>query len=101
MITNHFINELKNYFSAKENLTEQEKGFLTVLTSCDDEFPITSVTRHDLAAKGFKAEEITDDQMDRLADRMGDDFCSQLFWESLENLSDYLGFPRTDEDEEE
>lgn len=32
--------------------------------------------------------------MEKLADKMGDDYCEQLFWDSMEIIADYMGLPR-------
>ena len=50
-------------------------------------FPITSVHRDDvkeaLKFTDKKASKITDDMMRRIARKMADDYCEQLFWDSL------------------
>lgn len=88
------FNQLREYFSAKKNPTEEEIDFLKRLS--DGYFHITSVHRDDLRAKGFDADKITDAQMERLADKMGDDYCEQLFWDSMEIIADCMGLPRKD-----
>ena len=86
------FNQLRDYFSAKEKPTEEEVDFLKRLS--DGYFPITSVHRDDLQAKGFDVDKITDAQMEELADKMGDDYCEQLFWDSMEIIADSMGLPR-------
>lgn len=86
------FNQLRNYFSAKEKPTEEEVDFLKRLS--EGYFPITSVHRDDLQAKGFDVDKITDAQMEELADKMGDDYCEQLFWDSMEIIADSMGLPR-------
>lgn len=93
MITNKIINDLVKYFESKENPTDEEKEFLYQFKLYNDAFPITSVTRDDLAERGFDAEKITDSQMNRLAEKMGDDYCENLFWDSMEILAETMGFP--------
>lgn len=54
-------------------------------------FPITSVCRDDVIGvefgKGRKwkkiAESLTDSEMEWIARKMADDYCNQLFWDSL------------------
>lgn len=64
----------------------------------DGSFPITSVTRENLNAKGFDAREVSDETMERLASKMADDYVSQMFWESLDSIAEYQGIPRKDTD---
>ncbi|HVA98675.1 MAG TPA: hypothetical protein VNG53_07240, partial [Bacteroidia bacterium] len=56
------------------------------------EFMITSLCRYDLTNSfvGFtesKARAITDEQMRRIASKMSDDYCEQLFWGSLKIIA--------------
>ena len=61
----------------------------------DKEFKITSVCRADLEDRGFDTSNITDEQMERLADKMCNDYLEQMFWTSLDIIAeDVLGFPK-------
>ena len=56
-------------------------------------FSITSLCREDLTNQeiGYSrknALKITDDQMKNIASKMADDYCQQLFWESLDIILD-------------
>jgi hypothetical protein len=58
----------------------------------DMPFPITSVCREDLINPqvGFtkkQAQSVSDEQMQRIAGKMADDYCNQLFWTSLEIIA--------------
>ncbi len=57
-------------------------------------FPITSVHRDDLEAKGFDGSRITDEQMEELAKRMANDYCEQLFWISMPIIAECMGLPK-------
>ncbi len=57
-------------------------------------FPITSVSRCDLDAKGFDTSEVDDATMERLASKMADDYCEQLFWSSMEIIAEYMDIPK-------
>ena len=52
------------------------------------EFKITSVTREDLEMRGFDTTNITDAQMERLAQKMCDDYLEQMFWISLDIIAE-------------
>ena len=59
------------------------------------EFKITSVTRKDLEMRGFDTTNITDAQMERLAQKMCDDYLEQMFWISLDIIAeDIMGFKK-------
>ena len=57
-------------------------------------FPITSVSRADLAGLGFDASQVSDEKMQRLASKMADDYLEQLYWSSLIIIAEYLEIPR-------
>lgn len=92
-----------------DNLDEREMSqtIASKLLERDGYFHITSVHRDDLKERGFDTSEVTDVQMRELASKMCDDYCTQMFHESMESLADCMGFPRCedlnediDEDEE-
>lgn len=56
-------------------------------------FKITSVHRDDLIAIGFDGNAVDDATMERLANKMGDDYVAQLFWDHLEIIAEYLDIP--------
>lgn len=64
-------------------------------------FYITSVHRDDLEAAEFDVSEVSDDQMEWLAKQMRNDYCTQMFHESMEILAECLGFPKKEGDESE
>lgn len=57
-------------------------------------FNITSVSRADLEEKGYDTSAITDEQMEKLASKMANEYCEQLFWTSMDIIADNLGFPK-------
>lgn len=58
-------------------------------------FNITSVSRQDLEMRGFDTTNITDEQMERLAEKMCDDYLEQMFWISLDIIAeDIMGFKK-------
>ena len=60
-----------------------------------ENFEIASVCRADLEDLGYDTSKITDETMERLASKLGDDYCDQLFWTSLRVLADnYFNFPK-------
>ena len=68
---------------------------MATLEEMSKEFKITSVTREDLEMRGFDATNITDAQMERLAQKMCDDYLEQMFWISLDIIAeDIIGIPK-------
>ena len=60
-----------------------------------DSFAISHVSREDLEALGFDTSEVSDDTMERLASKLGDDYCEQMFWISLGILAEeYFEIPK-------
>lgn len=87
------LDDLRGYFEAKSPLTIQEQELQNRLN--EGYFPITSIHRDDLAAKGFDVHRISDSDMKRLADKMASDYCDQLFWDSMKIIADEgLNLPR-------
>ena len=58
------------------------------------DFKITSVCRADLEHIGFDTASVDDATMKKLAEKLADDYCEQLFWGSLEIIADYLKIPK-------
>lgn len=58
------------------------------------EFKITSVTREDLEDIGFNTSEVDDETMRKLASRLANDYCSNMFWDSLEIVAESLNIPK-------
>lgn len=59
-----------------------------------ESFIITEVSREDLEAIGYDTSEVSDDTMEKLASKLGDDYCEQLFWTSLDIMAEYMGIPK-------
>ena len=76
------------------NMREVEERKAT-FEEMSKEFKITSVTREDLEMRGFDTTNITDEQMERLAQKMCDDYLEQMFWISLDIIAeDIIGIPK-------
>jgi hypothetical protein len=70
-------------------------------TFSKESFCISRLSREDLEQKGFDTSDVDDKTMQRLADKLGDDYCSQLFWESLEIIAEIMDIPRKEGWQEE
>ena len=88
---NRILEAVRAYFKAIQNPTDEEKRIQALLA--EGFFPITSVCRDDLRARHFDADKVTDEQMQELARRMANDYCEQLFWDSMEIIAEAVGIP--------
>ena len=82
-----FLNKLLAYFEQKTNATSLETDLLNGLKEELDYFPVAYVSREDLEWRGFDTSNVTDDDMVTLAEDLGDDYCEQLFWSSMEIIA--------------
>lgn len=64
------------------------------MSNLKDKFKITSVTREDLEDIGFDTSNVEDSTMEKLARRLSDDYCTNLFWCSLEIIAESLNIPK-------
>ena len=62
-------------------------------------FEITSISRDDLESLGYKTDNITDGEMERLAKKMADDYLEQMYWLSMDILAESLGFEKKEDEE--
>lgn len=68
---------------------------IPVRTFSQESFSISRLSREDLEEKGFDTSDVDDKTMQALAEKLGEDYCNQLFWESLEILAEEcFGIPR-------
>ena len=67
----------------------------------DRPFHISSLSREDLEQKGFDTSDVDDKTMETLASKLGDDYCEQLFWISLEIIAESMGIPRREDHKED
>lgn len=71
-------------------------------TFSKDKFNISALSRDDLESIGFDASDVDDDTMERLADKLGEDYCEQLFWTSLEIIAEEgFSIPRKESEKDE
>jgi hypothetical protein len=78
------LTELYEYFkNIGDSRSEREEYFFQQLSEELNYFLIASVHRDDLASKWFDTANVTDADMQILADKMGDEYCEQLYGDSL------------------
>ena len=60
-------------------------------------FDVVSLSREDFRGLGFDASSLTDGQMERIANKVGD-ACMEQFWESLRYFASELNLPECDQE---
>lgn len=66
--------------------------FILVPTEKVDEFIITAVSRQDVMSRGFNADELTDEDMQEIADTLAKDFTEfGSYWDTLDTECESRG----------
>jgi hypothetical protein len=89
-----YLEELYGYFAGIKTRSKKEENLFLQLHAELPHFPISSVHRDDLANEGFDVSNVTDDQMQTIADKMADAYSEQVFWIDLDIIADYAGVPK-------
>ena len=89
------VTEEIGYVEVRNTKEHEQMMHLAEIERMGKEFNITSVSREDLESRGFDTTNITDEQMERLAQKMCDDYLEQMFWISLDIIAeDIMGFKK-------
>jgi hypothetical protein len=71
---------------------------MSIVSPHDGYFPVTSIHRDDLRDIGFDVANVPDDQMQRLAEKMGELYVEfGGFWQTMEDLAEEMGIPKLKE----
>ena len=68
--------------------TEYITAVIPAKTFSKESFSISRLSREDLESIGFDASNVDDETMQSIADKLGEDYCEQLFWISLEIIAE-------------
>lgn len=75
--------------------------FLLIPTPMLDEFVPTTISRQDLISQGFDPSELTDEQMQEIASKMGNDWVGfGDYWETMDACAEEFGLPKNEEEED-
>lgn len=75
--------------------------FLLVPTNLVDEFIPTAVSREDLKTQGFDADSMTDEQVQEIADKMGEIWVGYGdYWYTMDDITIGMGFEKKEEEED-
>lgn len=75
-----------------ESLPETDKVQDVSIKTTD--FNILSVCRDDLKDIGYSVAYVQDHEMAKIASKLGDNYCDNLFWDSLESIADSMKIPK-------
>jgi hypothetical protein len=84
-------------------VSSDDKGeFILIPSEVLDEFVPTTISREDLKAQGFDADSMTDENVQDIADEMGELWVGfGDYWEQMDACAEKLGFEKSEEDEED
>lgn len=84
-------------------VSSDDKGeFILIPSEMLDEFVPTTISRADLKSQGFDADSMTDENVQDIADQMGDIWVGYGdYWYTMDDIAEGLGFEKNGEDEED
>ena len=88
------VKKLDDYLNCKGGLNAQEEELRSLCDTCKDVFPISCLMRDDFEKKGFDTSSLSDEQMARLAAKMGDAYVENDFHSSLETFASLYKVPQ-------
>ena len=75
---------------------------MPIRTFFQEAFVISRLSREDLDSIGFDSSDVDDKTMQRLAEKLGEDYCEQLFWTSLEIIAEErFNIPRKNSEDDD
>jgi len=75
--------------------------FLLVPTPMLDEFVPTTISRQDLISQGFDPSELSDEQMQEIADKMGNNWVGfGDYWDEIDTCAEEFGLTKNEEEED-
>lgn len=86
--------ELLDYFNNIENKTTQENKLRLFLANDVEFFDISSVSREDVDETGFDGQNMTEEQMEHLADKMDRAYVENGFWQDVALIADNMGIDK-------
>ena len=87
---------LNDFFdNLNDDLINTDTHWVRMIDDDKNYYPISSLHIDDLEHLGFDISKVTDNDMITLANKLSDDYCEQLFWNSLKIFADLIGIPRT------
>ena len=99
MKTNEFAESVYNYFQSKLNktgepLNEVESQLFKEAEKFRRCHPISCLTMDDIISLGYETEPEDEKKLPFLAEKLGEDYREELYWDNLDNLAYRYGFNR-------
>ena len=96
---NNFAESVFNYFQNKlketgQPLTETEAQLFKDAEHEMNLYPISILSEEDIEKLGFKVTEKDRKLLPHMADKLGEWYCEQLFWDNLDQLASLCGFEK-------
>lgn len=86
--------ELLDYFNKIEDRTSQENRLRLFLANDVEFFDISSVSREDVDETGFDGQNMTEDQMEHLSNKMDRAYVEDGFWQDIASIADDMGIDK-------
>ena len=90
-VFNYFQNKLKE---TGKPLTETEAQIYKMAESEMNCYPISVLSEEDIEKLGFKLNPQERKMLPHMADKLGEWYCEQLFWDNLDQLASSCGFEK-------
>ena len=75
----------------KENFTMKTEENVNIKS---ESYIISELSKEDLEERGFDTSNISEETMKKLASKLGDDYCENLFWTSLDIIAESMNIPK-------
>ena len=104
-MTNELAKAVIGYFQKKQaegsQLSVEESTIFNMAQNAVEYYPVVCMSKNDLEDKGFDTSNVTDNEMEYMAKKMGDNLVEQLYWETLVFLAERIDIPRKENDDDE
>ena len=105
IMTNELAKAVIGYFQKKQaegsQLSVEESTIFNMAQNAVEYYPVVCMSKNDLEDKGFDTSNVTDNEMEYMAKKMGDNLVEQLYWETLVFLAERIDIPRKENDDDE
>lgn len=96
---NTFAESVFNYFQNKlketgKPLSEVEAQLLKRAETEMNLYPISVLSEEDIEKLGYKVDDYDRKKLPHMADKLGEWYCEQLFWDNLDQLACLAGFEK-------
>ena len=102
-MTNELAKAVIGYFQKKQaedsQLSVEESTIFNMAQNAVESYPVVCMSKDDLEDKGFDTSNVTENEMEYMARKMGDTLVEELYWETLVFWAEQVDIPRKECDE--